>query len=355
MIDPDPPEATDNDILQTIVDNNQGDIVIIRRQIANDKYSHTAYIYDNNLGWAAMDGNYSAENVFFKEDLITTHAIGNIKLANGQGTITAAGKNLKQVFDTIFVQEKNPTKTEPSVTVTLAAASNSPYEVGTVVSSAWSASFDAGRYTYGPNPTGVEINNWSVTDSNNSEPINSTSGDFGNITIDDNTSYTIIATVSHTAGEIPLTNLGNPTTDNSLRITESEKTKQSAAITSYRAFFYGMSDTPKEDFELNSTTIRGLQNKGNYNSAKTLTFIAKDMPGVKRFIVAVPSANTRDGLISAKITSSMGADATSNYIEQDIQPSVYGLTETTTPVPYTVWIYEPASIADVEEHEVKLG
>nr|DAP41131.1 MAG TPA: hypothetical protein [Caudoviricetes sp.] len=58
-----------------------------------------------------MDGNYNAENVYFDEDLMTTSAIGNITLSNGQATIPAVGKNLKEVFQTIFVKESNPTIT----------------------------------------------------------------------------------------------------------------------------------------------------------------------------------------------------------------------------------------------------
>jgi len=45
------------------------------------------------------------EKVIFSEDLTTTSAIGNIKLTNGQATIPAAGKNLVEVWNTIFVKE----------------------------------------------------------------------------------------------------------------------------------------------------------------------------------------------------------------------------------------------------------
>lgn len=95
-----------------------GDIAIIKRVIASEKYEYTAYVY-NGISWCAMDGNYNAENVYFDKDLVTTSAIGNITLTNGQATIAAAGKNLKQVFDTIFVKEKNPSVTQPSVSVSL--------------------------------------------------------------------------------------------------------------------------------------------------------------------------------------------------------------------------------------------
>ena len=80
-----------------------GDIVIIKDLIDNDKWQYTAYVYNDGL-WSAMDGNYDASNVYFSEDLTTTTAIGNITLTDGQATIAAAGKNLKEVFETIFVK-----------------------------------------------------------------------------------------------------------------------------------------------------------------------------------------------------------------------------------------------------------
>ena len=331
---------------------HDGDIVIVKDLIVEGKYQLTSYVYYNNM-WVAMDGNYNAENVYFDQDLITTHAIGNITLTNGQGEIKAQGKNLKQVFDAIFVKEQNPSKTDPYVTTTLNKAGS--YEIGNVVDGSWSASFNYGKYTYGPSPTGVEITSWSVTDSNGAAPVNATSGDFGDVTVVDGINYTVTATANHTAGATPKTNLGNDCTDTSKKIAEGSKKKTSSAITGYRAFFYGMSDVAKEDFNLDSATIRGLTNGGNYNEAKTLTFTAADLDGVKRFIVAIPDSSTRSGITSAKITSSQNADALSNYKLQTDKPEVYGINENTTKVPYRVWIYEPASIADVEVHEVKLG
>ena len=105
----------------------KGDMCVITKTIAGDKAEKTAYEY-NGTAWVALDGNYNAENVYFAQDLITTSAVGNITLTNGQATIAAAGKNLKQVFDTIFVKEKNPTITQPSVSVSCPQAKT--YEVG---------------------------------------------------------------------------------------------------------------------------------------------------------------------------------------------------------------------------------
>ena len=66
-----------------------------------------------------MDGNYNANNVYFKNDLITSFAMGNITLSNGAATIPASGKNLQQVWEAIYLKEINTSlqKTTPSCTM----------------------------------------------------------------------------------------------------------------------------------------------------------------------------------------------------------------------------------------------
>ena len=48
---------------------NKGDIAIVKDPIADGVYQYTAYVY-NGSAWAAMDGNYNANNVYFDEDLL---------------------------------------------------------------------------------------------------------------------------------------------------------------------------------------------------------------------------------------------------------------------------------------------
>lgn len=66
-----------------------------------------------------MDGNYSAENVYFSKDLVVTTQIGNIELNDGKAIIPAEGKNLKEIFETIFVKEENPSIEEPNIEIVL--------------------------------------------------------------------------------------------------------------------------------------------------------------------------------------------------------------------------------------------
>jgi hypothetical protein len=55
----------------------KGDIIIIKDNIAEDKWQHTSYVY-NGSEWAAMDGNYDAENVYFSDDILVTTKVGTI-------------------------------------------------------------------------------------------------------------------------------------------------------------------------------------------------------------------------------------------------------------------------------------
>ena len=256
-----------------------GDIAIVKDVISGDKYQYTAYVY-NGSAWVAMDGNYNAENVYFDKDLVTTSAVGNITLTNGQATIAATGKNLKQVFDTIFVKEKNPSVTQPSVSVSLAGAGAK--EVGTKVTPSYTATFNAGKYEFGP-ATGCSITSWSVTDSNNAEPLSTAAGSFAEITVADDTNYKVTATGNFSEGVIPVTNVGNEYAAG--KIAAGSKSATSSAITGYRNSFYG---TLTEKGELTSDIIRSL---GKSNKALTngSTFNINVPIGAMRVVIAYPA------------------------------------------------------------------
>ena len=108
---------TDTEKLATIANPAQGDMAIVERAVTTDSKvnSHTAYAYDGEK-WCAMDGNYNAENVYFDSDLTYTAPIGVMTVpSSGAGTISAAGKNVKEVLASILAKEKNPDKTYPLI------------------------------------------------------------------------------------------------------------------------------------------------------------------------------------------------------------------------------------------------
>ena len=145
-----------------------GDIAIVKRYITGESgaISYTSYVYDSDLGWAATDGNYSASNVFFKEDLMTTTAMGNITLTNGQATIPAKGQNIVDVFNTIYVKEDNVDLKKSSPSAKLSSTSPTYYEIGTTGTRNITVSLnDDGEYKYGYLPLASELGTESSGDS----------------------------------------------------------------------------------------------------------------------------------------------------------------------------------------------
>lgn len=288
-------EATDG------LDSISGDIVIVKDLIANDKWQYAAYVFDNNE-WHAMDGNYNAENVYFDEDLITTTAVGNITLTDGQAVIAAAGKNLKQVFETIFVKEENPETTQPSVSLVFSNAKS--YEVGTLIAPAYSATFSSGKYSYNDS-TGVTVNSWEVTNSNG-DMLTTAKGSFDWMTVADDTSYTVTAKANYSDGIIPVTNLGNEYLNGQILAGSTSTTK--GTLTGYRKTFYGTLED--KETELNSETIRGLSStsKGSVNGDSIIVNIPV---GALRVVFAYP-AELND-LSSVTDTNGLNAEILSGF------------------------------------------
>ena len=329
-----------------------GDIAIVKSVIftdaeneSNNKYSYTSYVY-NGSAWAAMDGNYNADNVYFSDDMMVTKEIGYITLTNGQGTIPSKGKNLSEVFEAMFVKEQNPTTTQPSVNLTFSQAG--AYEVGTVVSPTYSATFNAGNYTYGP-ATGVTVSSWEISDTAGNTA-STASGSFNDVTVSDNTNYKITAKANHTAGAIPLTNKKNEYAAG--KIAAGNKTKVSGAITGYRSFFYGVLDTSSAEAPLTSAIVRGLTNGGAYNASKTFTL--NGSATAKRIVIAIPSNSTRAGLKEVILTSAMNTPVTDSYVKTTAAVKVEGANGATA-IDYTVWTYEPAAIDAGEVHKITLA
>ena len=346
---------TDEEVIQRVLTENSAvaakdDIFIVKRTIAGEKVSYTAYVY-NGTAWAAMDGNYNAKNVFFSKDLVATANIGTVTVGDsGNTTVSAAGKSVEDVLAGILAKEENPKTVQPAVSVSFSGSTN--VEVGTQVTPTYSATLSAGSYTYGP-ATGITATSWSVED--NATPKNTlttASGSFPLLTIGDSTTYRVTATATYDDGAMPLTNIGNEYPAGQIKAGSATKTV-STAISGYRNFFYGILTTSTAEEPLTSAIIRGLTKGGAYSSAKTLTVKAADVAGAKRIVVAYPASSTRGGLTSVLLTSSMNADITADYVEKT-NVDVEGANGYTA-VPYKVFVYEPASLDSTEVHQIKLA
>lgn len=303
-------EESDLDAISRVVAStplNKNDIAIVKSEIENEITLSTAYIY-NGTAWVALNGNVNAENVYFDKDLITTSQVGNITLTNGQATIAAAGKNLKQVFDTIFVKEKNPAITQPSVNLSSSQVGKA-YEVGTKITPSYTASLNPGSYQYGP-ATGVTVSSWEVTNTTG-ENLTEASGSFSELTVTDSTNYTITAKANHTAGTTPKTNVGNDYAAGA--IAAGSKSKTSGAITGFRKSFYG---TRTDKTELNSAAIRGLAQSSTNALANGAKLTITIPTGAMRVVLAYP-ATLRD-VTSIQDVNGLNAEIKSSFTKTTV-------------------------------------
>lgn len=258
---------------------HDGDTAVVKHTIADNKLSYTAYVYENSA-WHAMDGNYSADNVYFNDDLTYTANIGVKTVpSSGSGTIAAKGKNVKQVLADILALEKNPTTTQPSIS--LSSSNIGAKEVGTKIAIAYSFSSNPGSYTYGP-ATGVTFSNYSAT--LGEETVTGANGAFTEVQVGDSTNLTISGTASHTAGAVPKTNIGNDYKAGQIKA--GTKSASKGTLTGYRNIFYGTLTTKGE---LTSAVIRSLTGK----KATATGNISVSIPtGALRVVIAVPSNRT---------------------------------------------------------------
>ena len=332
---------TDADGLATITSPKKGDTAIVSKLIVGDKRSYTAYVY-NGENWAACDGNYSAENVYFGEDLTYTANIGVKTVpSSGSGTIVAAGKNVKEVLASILAEEKNPGKTNPAVSFSVEGGFGT-FEIGTKRNLTYTAALSTGSYTYGP-ATGITAQSWSVSCTGVAGNKTTATGTFENVVAESN-SKRIVATAQYGDGAIPVTNLGNPYKAGQIKA--GSATANSKELKGVRYMFWG---PMTEDIALNSASIRALSHKEAAANKTLATFGAGD--GAKEIVVAVPAGYK---VTKVLMPSAMNADATASFVNQNTQVQVEGA-EGYAATAYDVWVYQPASIDSSETYAVTIG
>lgn len=231
-----------------------------------------------------MDGNYSAENVYFSNDFIFTENVGTVEIPeSGSITVEAEGLNVKQFLSSIFAKEKEPEVVQPTASIIL-SPNTTLYEVGNTCTPKYKITFNPGSYSYGPEDTEVTAT-YTVTDTNgnNSQEIIDTFTDF---TVTDDTSYRISAVVSYTDGVIPITNLGNNCVEKQITA-GTLATIYTSYIKGYRKTFYGTLDEKPE--EMTSDIVRSL--KSSTTALKNGSSFTINVPvGALRVVIAYPAS-----------------------------------------------------------------
>ena len=287
------------------------DIAIVKREIADGKVSHTAYVF-NGTAWAAMDGNYSAANVFLpnkitlagdygldsRKDKITS--IGNLRI----GDTIEAGTSLQSLFMDMLSQRLQPsaTPTAPAASITLYTDGSTKkvaagaVEVGTTINPYFVASLSAGSYTYGP-ATGVTATSYSVTSTGRKtvdgaaadaaeDSATTSSGAFDSFIVDDDTSYKVSVSIPHNAGVAAHDNLGDPANPE-VKIAAGTKTANSGTVSGYRAWFCGYKNG--DNALADATAITGAQVRALGNAANGSWKSSMEVSQMKQMFFAAPA------------------------------------------------------------------
>ena len=332
---------TDAQALARVITNpKKGDMAVVVRTFVEGKQSYTAYIHDGT-GFKAMDGNYSAENVYFDKDLKLTEAFGRYKPdASGSVKVPSTGQSVYSLIDDAFSQSRNPTTTQPSASVSITANSGT-FEIGTKKNLTYSASLNTGAYSYGPTPTGVSATTYTATC--DGKTLTGATGTFENIVADGTKKISI--SIAHSAGNIPKTNKGADYADGQIKAGTKTATS-SQALVGVRYMFWG---PMTENVALNSANIRALAHKEE-SKAKTLATFGPGDNAVK-VVVAVPAGRK---ITKVLLTSSMNAEITSSFAKQTSTVSVEGA-QGYAGTAYDVYVYQPASIDKGERYAITIG
>lgn len=374
----------------------QDDIFVVKKVIHDNNYAYTSYVY-NKGAWNAMDGNYDASNIYFSEDITVTSSVGNVVPdASGSAKIPAAGKNLKQVFESLWTKEDtNPSVESPDISVTLSNTSVEG-EVGTTFTAPTvTASISKfGKFEFGSKDANgqsfaadansdVEFSKLTVGAAATAAALDeSNSASIEGITAASavqSVSYTGVAgtfadgaqtqkfsaSASHGASaRKAVSNLGNFV--NALGtaavadfesagkgIAANDLVKNAAktfTATGYRAWFIGGYNARLTKDQITSAFIRdNLVNKGKIATSTITLEPGKD--GNQCVLIAIPQG--KGSLTKATLTSTMNTDILPDYTKNKFSVSVADAsgaegTETT----YDVYWYQNAVLGSDEVHEL---
>lgn len=305
---------------------NSGDLMLVTNSIG----VKSAYQYDED--WIACDGNVDASKVIMPFDITLAGSytqVGNLsKTSTGTATFATKGKSVAAALQEMLSKREQPKiKSNPSVSLT---ATSGAKEVGTKITPEWSASLNAGSYTYGP-ATGITASSWEISDTDGNKA-SAASGKFAEITVGDSTNYRITAKANYAAGAIAVDNLGDPSNP-TIQIAAGNKSVNGGYITGYRAWFMYVGESLDT---IDSTFIRGTSNMGSTPSTQSGVNIPA---GTKRVMVAIPTTSSL-ALKQVIDVDGMGLDVFGNFTPTTID--VEGLNGYTAKT-YNVWVAENAN------------
>ena len=217
----------------------------------------------------------------FEEDITLTYNFGKYVTNNGFVKTPAAGKTTSEWLLDALSEIKEPTISQPQITLTASATTvGGNAEIGSYISAInWNGNFTDGSYEYcseeanSSTATGLVANNvsWTITNDADSQKATTEDGTFTlteNLQLDSE-SAKVYATVTAkysldaSGARTPLNNVGQPT-DGKIESIEEATVTAGASVTAYRKPFYGVLAAGEAlDIDaLSSDIIRDLPNSG---------------------------------------------------------------------------------------------
>lgn len=309
-----PTEAqSDAEVLNSIILPQHGNLAIVTRTV-NAKDYKTAYMFNQSLkegtgAWSALDGNYSAQNVYFDQDIIITEPIGvvtktDIDTSHGRVVREAAGQSMQEFFASLMAKVKNPEIIYPALSISFSPTNTSfTGEVGSTYSlPVATATLTPGSYSYGSvdniGDTATEIVAESITLKDSKNTVSATASNKNTLSYTpsirqitfrdgpDPETITYTATCSYEgSSRQPINNIWTTKAEDGSTLAKipgnSLTAEKTCTATGYRNVFAGNTD---KDTSLTSAAIRKLSKSAR--EAKN-SFIEFEAPtGATRLIVA---------------------------------------------------------------------
>lgn len=288
--------------------------------------------YSGNSATVDVD----AGNVTFSSDFVFTETFGKYEPGStGSVTVPAEGKTLVELLNDAYSEDRNPTITQPSASVTSGQMVRA--EVGTNITPSYTVNFNAGKYQFGP-ATGITATGYNVTF--NSESQTTQTGTFSQYQITDATNLRIQAQVTHTAGAIPVTALGQEYTEGQIKA--GTVSAQTGVVTGYRKSFWG-TYTGKATEGTTSDSIRSLQDSSTQALSNGSTFEIDIPVGALRVCFAYPA--TLQDVTSVKDVNGLNAEIASSFAQSEV--NVAGANNY-SPIAYKVYILDFANANDTQ-------
>lgn len=375
---------SDNDVIDRVltelaVEAKKDDIFVVKSLISEGKYSYTAFVY-NGTAWAAMDGNYSAENVYLTGAVQLSGAytkVGNVTKSSEAAVeeYDWDGMNVKEMFEAILAKILYPTKPTPSVSLSL--TNSGAKEIGTTITPSFKVTYDPKTYAYGstsnddagsgtyaaPGEVTITLADGTTltgTMTGNGSGSVSLTISGASMVVDASTSYygSKVA-CAYGDGAVPLTNTGAEYADAQVGAGTATNDTDTSKITHYReGCFYGTVSV--ENFTVDSITsdmIRGLSGKlkANYSAKNNLAYTVP--VGATAIIIACPAGKTGPtSVLNTTVNAKMWGD---NFKKTTI--SVGGADATSSDIgsyatDYDVYYYVPANAyASTAALQIDLG